>query len=566
MKPMILLLVALFGLAQLAIARSADSLKYASVPAKLDVRKNAAHKWTDFPGGMTPVADWFDRSLAPGGAPSARSAERATTLAAAASDVNGKTDVAEESAWVERLFQNSGQRLPDRMRFTGVDKVARTTASCVRISAEYTYLDIHRQKQTGKAKLYLPDDVRTRAQTKAPLYYSAGYEVKDNAAATFLDRGWVVVSPAEGDPHPLVRMINADSALLHIARSLHFVDDAKVVIGGSSAGGYMALMLAAETFPLGGAVSNSGPINLGYNGAYWFKQQGLAEGAGVPQDPPVPFVALVAKALQPMKTVFGTDYGDLVWFRNSPLAHIGTITCSVTAIWSTADMLVPIDQIGGRWVRPIDPGQFPEGFTTNLAGLTQTREAQLRLTDVLSEDEYEVFEVPVPATAPRLDMETWKRIRLAGQKQGQTKQLPTPAPIELPHSETKRWSLVILEEGPPEPGVSHLKYVVATSHEAWLRRAMTGRVPAGELTPLKLERLMDRYAGNEWLPTGLTHLDDPESERADVVRGLTTYVAADPKNAAVFADLYRRLPPEKRVLEPEILQRISQAGGRQTVP
>ena len=56
---------------------------------------------------------------------------------------------------------------------------------------------------------------------------------------------------------------------------------------------------------------------------------------------------------------------------------------------------------------------------------------------------------------------------------------------------------------------------------------------------------MDRYAGKEWLPSRLKHLDFPESERADVVRGLRTYVLAGPANARRFAELYSQLPPRQ---------------------
>ena len=45
------------------------------------------------------------------------------------------------------------------------------------------------------------------------------------------------------------------SPLLHITRALSFVDDSRVIISGGSAGGWMTLMLAAETFPLSGRSS-----------------------------------------------------------------------------------------------------------------------------------------------------------------------------------------------------------------------------------------------------------------------------------------------------------------------
>ena len=97
--------------------------------------------------------------------------------------------------------------------------------------------------------------------------------------------------------------------------------------------------------------------------------------------------------------------------------------------------------------------------------------------------------------------------------------------------------------------MGHTKYVVSWTRDKYLERAKTTKVAAGQLTTTKLERLMDRYAGKEWLPSRLKHLDDPASERADVLRGLRTYVAAGPENARIFAEIYAKLPTERKVLD-----------------
>jgi hypothetical protein len=295
----------------------------------------------------------------------------------------------------------------------------------------------------------------------------------------------------------------------------------------------MALMLAAETFPLAGAAADVPPVNWGYTGAYFFTQYGKVVAArDAKQGRDVPFLAAVTPMLEGAKRLYGTDYGDRTWFRNSPLSHLPTITCPVSAVWSTADVLVPMQQIGDRWVQPFDPKEFPEGFTMDPDRLTRTHEGRLRLTDVLADGDYEAFTLPVPEKA-------------------------TPSkPIELRVSATKRWSVNILDEGPPGPKVGHFKHNLAVSREEFFRAVMGGGVAAGQLTGPKLERLMDRYAHVEWLPTDLKHLDDADAERADVLRGLRTYIAADPKNAGTFARLYRQLPAAKRVLEPEVVRQL----------
>jgi hypothetical protein len=70
---------------------------------------------------------------------------------------------------------------------------------------------------------------------------------------------------------------------------------------------------------------------------------------------------------------------------------------------------------------------------------------------------------------------------------------------------------------------------------------------------------MDRYAGVEWLPTKLKHLDFPAAERADVLRGLRTYIAAGREHADRLAALYKQLPSAQQTLGPDVLARFAKA-------
>jgi hypothetical protein len=237
--------------------------------------------------------------------------------------------------------------------------------------------------------------------------------------------------------------------------------------------------------------------------------------------------------------VYGDDFGDATWFAHSPVAHVPTITCPVQVNWSTADVLVPIDQVGAKWVQPFGAKAFPKGFTTDPLKLTDTRSGHTRLLDVLPESDYEVFEVPVPKGAV---------------KAGQPGAAKT---AELPVSATKRWSIAIIDEGPPEPTVGHTKYLVGWARDKYLDAAKTAKIAPGQLTATKLERLMDRYSGREWLPSPLKHLDDPAGEQADVLRGLRTYAAAGPDNARTFAALYAKLAKERQVLAADVVKELS---------
>ena len=418
-----------------------------------------------------------------------------------------------------------------------------STPPAARVHVSYTYRDHEGKEKEAKAKLYLPDVIHAPESARYPLFLAAGYELAEGAEQEYLRRGWLVASPRELETNPLIRTTSPDVALLHLARSLPWIDDTRVVIGGGSAGGWMTLMLAAETFPLAGAAPDVPPVNWGYNGAYFFKQLERAGPSGG-NAARVPALFGVGTMLKPCLNVYGDKFDDTTWFADSPLAHVPSITCPVSVYFSTADVLVPINQVGARWVQPFDSAQFPQGFTMDPDRLMASREGRVRLMDVLPAEAFEVVNLAVP------DGTSLHNVRENAGK---------PTTCELPVSADKLWSIAIIDEGSPVPGIDHRKYDLMPTRNTFWERVVTGKIDVGQLTATKLERMMDRYAGKEWLPSRLKHLDFPASEREDVVRGLRTYVGAAPANRRRFADLYARLPAERRVLEPEIL-RVLQAG------
>jgi hypothetical protein len=445
--------------------------------------------------------------------------------------------------WADKLLE---ERAGPAQRLKVIESlsVPARMPAVAKMVATFDYRDPDGRMQTGKAKLFLPH-VLSKPGTKAPLMLVAGYESDDGKASAMAMRGWIVATQREVNPNPLIRTTNPDIALLHIVRSLPFVDDARVLISGGSAGGYATLMVAAETFPLAGAAPDVPPVNWGYNAAYFFSQTKLFAPATPGAAPRIPVLHTIAPVLESATKVYGTDYGDETWFRGSPVAHVATITCPVSVLWTTADVLVPIDQIGTKWVKPFDVAQFPEGFAMDPEKLLSSQHGRTRLVDVLSEERYEVFVLQVPAGASRPPVAPGTKL---------------PPPIELPVSKSKQWSIAILDEGPPDPLVAHQKYQLAHTREEFYQRVLSTPLSLEQLTPIKLERLMDRYAGVEWLPTKLKRLDVPESEQADVLRGLKTYTSSSPEHAARFLDLYEKLPSSKRILPADVLAAIQAAG------
>ncbi len=413
-----------------------------------------------------------------------------------------------------------------------------------RVLVEFTFRDTKGVERTGKAKVYLPPELENAPESKVPMIFAAGYEVDDGGAARFVKRGWILVSPRELEANPLVRSVNPDVVLLHWARGLPNVDNARVLIAGGSAGGYMALMLAAETFPVAGVMSDVPPFNLGYNAAYFFTQKKLVMPQQTGQPWAVPVLGIVIPALEPMLDVYGPDMGDDTWRDHSPLAHLPTITAPVSVWWSTADVLVPIDQVGSKWVQPFDPLAFPEGFTMLPEGLLATVAGQARLEGVLDHIEHEIFVFSLPEGTLKSPLPEGSG---------------PPPTLDLPASDKHQWSITILDEGAPEPQVGHAKYAFVWTHEPFIKRVLADGIGVDQLTSAKLARLMDRYAGKEWLPTPLVHLDSAAREQADVLAGLRTFVIAGRAHAQRFEELYAALPDAQRELPEEVVAELTGA-------
>jgi hypothetical protein len=439
--------------------------------------------------------------------------------------------------WMRQQFEAFSTIPAKRMRVVDSSLLPALGGPVAKIQVEYTFRNFRGKDVTGKAKFYLPTDGE-RFKTNLPLYYSAGYELDDGSALGHVARGFAAVTPQALEANPLVRTVNPDVALLHLARALPLIDDARVVVGGGSAGGYATLLVSAETFPLAGAVPGVPPVNWGYNAAY-FLQRERAENRKDPTAPKTPvFDAIVPIVFQGTK-VYGDNPNAEIYFRHSPIAHLDTVTCPVSVYWTTADMLVPIDQVGKQWVRPFDATKFPAGFTFDPDKLMSSPQGRQRFIDALKPSDYEVFVISEEVIQQHLS-------KLATVK----------APSELAFSTTKQWSITILDEGSPEPQLGHTKYAVPWSQLKFIDHVAGSKIAPTQLTAPKLARLMDRFAGREWLPTELVHLDVADTERADVIRGLKTYLAAGDEHRKVFTELYAMLPTEKQVLPAEVLKEL----------
>jgi hypothetical protein len=345
-------------------------------------------------------------------------------------------------------------------------------------------------------------------------------------------------------PTPLGRGVNLDRAILHAVRRLPCIDPLRVSVQGGSAGGWMTLMLAADAFPLVWAMPDVPPIHWGYNAAYIGEQQSMAAAPPGSDKPRLPVLAIVGGIAEQSKTLYGVPYDSPAFLAVSPLAHLDTITAPTLVTFSTADMLVPVDQVGAELVKPLDPNLFPAGFSTRMTDRFPGVGGKRTLLKVLSSRQYELFRIP-PIDDPT-------RSGPDGAPQGEAK------PLVLPFSKDRIWSIVVIDEGPVGPAVGHFKYHWAVDHEPFRKWAEARGVAADQLTAPKLQRLMKRLRGESWLPLQVrpgvkgdeiagNQLDYPEAERADVLLGLAAF-AADDARATRLARLYARLPRKLKVL------------------
>ena len=448
--------------------------------------------------------------------------------------------------WVVKLFPSvsAPDRLKRRLRRLSVSERNVHGVAVVTATVELMYPDMYGKDHLGQANIFLPASLRDNPTRRVPLMHNAGYEIDETSAAGLLAKGYAVCTPHAEPLHPLHRNVNLDLAILHATRSLPFVDPLRVSIQGGSAGGWMTLMLTADAFPLVCSMPDVPLIHFGYNIAYLEANREAATAQHGADKPNMPYLAAVSTITDRVKPFYGMPYESVTYLGVSPLAHIDTITAPTLTTFSTADVLVPIDQVSPSLTQRRDPSlflkEYDSAMTTRFPGIRGKR----TLLEALGSRRYDLFTVPVAIGLPR--------IKLGAAPPSETKQ------ITLPFSQRKIWSITVIDEGAAEPSDAHTKYVWGMNHEPFRKWAEERGVTADQLTMPKLQRLMMRLKGEAWRPIRVrsegrgeeidgNQMDYPEAERADVTLGLTAF-ATDDVRAIRLARLYSRLPSRLKVL------------------
>jgi hypothetical protein len=408
-----------------------------------------------------------------------------------------------------------------------------------KITLQFRVRNMRGEPYVATGKVYLPETLAEDASQRLPTWFNCHYEIEEPTATRQLSQGRVVFSPVTTDAagtNPFLRTVNADYVLAHLARGARFVEPTAIAYGGGSAGGQAALMVAAEAFPATVVAALGPPVNLGYEHAYM--------GTVYPRfvaDPPEGFpviqmiTQMFALAVAPATAAYG-DPGSRGPFDNSPVAHVDRITCRAFVMTSTADFLVPVEQFSREFAQATIDNP-PKHVTIAAEELNDSPLVSVRLADVLGE-RADVRRIPLPEGAPNLE------------KLDLTMQRPKSVPVEVADepADGKQWLVNFLDEGPIVLGATHGRYGVEADFEPFVCKALERGIDVEQLTAVKLDQLIDRFTGQEWMAQGFCHLDEPEAERADVVRGLALYCSQSDAHAERFAALYAELDESRRVL------------------
>jgi len=125
---------------------------------------------------------------------------------------------------------------------------------------------------------------------------------------------------------------------------------------------------------------------------------------------------------------------------------------------------------------------------------------------------------------------------------------PKSPEIELPWSNGKQWSLVILDEGAPIPHIGHTRYNWNVSAHGFMKHHLARAPEVDQLNAAKLRRLMERYVGRltdvATLADGtaVNRLNFETLERLDVLVGLLDYTTLGPEYVKRLCSLYGACP------------------------
>lgn len=410
---------------------------------------------------------------------------------------------------------------------------------CGVVTVRVPYLDIYGSPREGRARLVVHRS-RTGGNEPLPAFCHVHYEMSVDTAKKWAERGWAVFTAAYDKEAPIAVSMgdgyNQARAILQWVRRCPFIDKTRLHLDGGSQGGYMALAMSADMFPVTSATADAPVANWTYNFSYFEANRPLVAGCASPMESPLPVLASVLPLADMSYEHFARNLAHDTWFHLSPISQVERITNPVLVTIATGDMLVPMEQITRRHIHPHDPDTFPEGYLRDFEGLASSAKTRVRLEDALAADT--VFMQTMALQEHSYLVTTAMRLGQASRPK------KTPETADRPWSKDHQWSFCVLDEGPPEPYADHTTYAWDTVPDSFVDYHY-GTSPKPELlNDAKLQRLLERYADcintlpalKNGTPANRRNFD--ALEKRDVVAGLLAFAECDPACEERLANLY----------------------------
>jgi len=410
------------------------------------------------------------------------------------------------------------------------------------VTVQIPYRDMRGEVKTGQGRLFVRQkDIEQHKPL--PLFCHVHYEKDFGGANRWCRQGWVVVTPHYTGPEggaPIdaspANSENQSRALIQWARRLPFVDRTRLHIDGGSQGGYMALAMAAEFFPVRSVTADAPVLNWAYNLSYFEVNKPVSKYpvADIRQSP-LPVMCSVTMLADWCYKYFGSDLASDTWYRLSPISFVSWITSPVQMMCATGDMLVPIGQVDRKLQRPLDGMGFPEGFQIDFDALTRVPSARKTLVECLPPERVWLRVQPLQEGATEITLAHFLK---------EEKEPPAPPKQDRPWSRDHQWSILVLEEGPPAPYSPHTRYRWSFPPDQFVNAHRDIPPSVDLLTAPKLDRLIQRYTGKmENLPiladgTTANRHNFAQLEQLDVLTGLLDYAEMGPQYEERLVALY----------------------------
>lgn len=408
------------------------------------------------------------------------------------------------------------------------------------VTANVPYLDIHGKPKTGVARLIARTE-DLQGKKPLPIFFHAEYEMKVKDAKKWCRQGWLVATahyaqPAPSDP-AIANGYNMARAIVQWLRRLPFADRTHLHVDGQSQGGYLALAIAADFFPVEAVTADAPIMNWDYTLSYWEANEKITKFPELNyKQSPLPFLWVVESTIDDNYRILGPDASSDTFYYLSPVSFLDRITCPALITCSTADVLVPMEQLTRSRLAGLKPELFPAGYVRDFNLLTKRKIARKVFEDRLPPEKVQWETVSPPKNTYELTMAI-----ATGEQDRPTNRIDG---ADLPWSASRQWSICVLDEGYPVPQTGHRRFAWGCSSASFVRTHKDKPFGVSLLNQAKLDHLLQRYAGHLTPSlkladgTSLNRLNYEAVEKRDVIVGLLDYAAMGKAYERNLVNLY----------------------------